>query len=142
MFYRIILLTSELVFIKWYRLAQPGTVPEKQIVDDMRRILDTASGKLYFISDLRDGRIMDIRLLQQSAKSIQHPNWGEGTAFAQDAMSKMFAKVYAQFAKKIEVRREIWDTPEEAIAYLESIKPGISDGIDWQYLLEHGEMGV
>jgi hypothetical protein len=135
MYFLIVPLSSELIFIKWYRLPQPGTSPEKDILGAIRNLLDTAPGKIYFLSDLRGGRIMDLRLLQQLAKFTQHANWGEGTAFAKDSMSKMFAKVYSQFSNTIEVRREIWDTPEEAIAFLESIKPGISEGIEWEKVL-------
>lgn len=142
MYYQITPLTPELVFIKWYRLAKPGTIPEKNFVEDLRARLENASGKLYFISDLRDGRIMDVRLLQQLSGLVKAPNWGDGTAFANDPISKMFANVFARFAEKIHLRREIWDSPEEAIAYLESVKPGITAGIDWRQLLENDNSTV
>jgi len=59
-FYDLRQLTDELIFIKWYKSANQLTHPEADYIEDLRRRLVESPQPLYFLSDLRQGRIVDV----------------------------------------------------------------------------------
>lgn len=143
MFYRTLKLSDELVYIKWYATPTVGGHPESTFIDGLKMLLDSAEGGLYFISDLRFGRIMDMRIIQQLAALTKHPHWADSTAFSRSPVSAMLVSTFSMFAKQSSEHHEIWNTPEEAVAYLETLKPGIAKDIDWGHLLAGDEwMGI
>ncbi|MBL8165670.1 MAG: hypothetical protein JNJ61_27040 [Anaerolineae bacterium] len=136
MYYRITPLKENLIYIKWYRAPRPNTHTVKEFITDLQTRLDTASVGLYFISDLRQGRIVDMRVIQQLAGLSKHERWAGSTAFSDNPVSNVLVRSFSRFAGQPKEHREIWTTPEEAIAYLESVKPGLSDEVDWKTLLD------
>lgn len=134
--YHIHQLSKELVYIRWAGLPQPNTETEIAYLDELKSLLDQAEQPLYFISDLRQGRIVDIEILKQLAALTQHPKWAGSTAFAHNPISSIFAETFSRFAYRDKNHQEIWETPEEALAYLESIKPGVTQGIDWNSIIK------
>lgn len=122
-------LRFNLLLIVWDRRSLENSKPEANFVDDLKSRLDKASEPIYFISDLRNGRVINVRILQRLGALTRHDNWAGSTAFSSDPISNTFVGVFAKFAHKEE--REIWDTPEEAIVYLESLKEGVTQDIDW-----------
>jgi len=131
--YEILTLSPRLVFIRWHH--SPISTTEKQFLVDLKTLLDEADMPLYFVSDLRKGRIINVQTLQKLAKLADHENWGGSTAFSQSPTTADFVRVFATLAKQSSIKDEHQDTPEGALAYLERLQPGITDGIDWAAIL-------
>lgn len=135
-YYKIVQLTSELVYIKWLRFAEDAQyVEEQHIITDLRQLLDNTSCPLYVLSDLRGGRITEVTRLKQLAALTHHPNFGGSAAFAKDPLSTIFAGVFRQLTRNNQQNPEIYELPEEAIGFLESLKPGLTTTIDWAAVL-------
>lgn len=126
-------LRTNLLLIRWHRNPVGNSKPETHFIDDLTMRLNKASDPLYFMSDLRNGRIINVRILQRLGALSQHDNWAGSTAFSSDPISSTFVGVFKKFAHKDE--QEIWDTPEEAIAYLESLEEGLTENIDWDTVI-------
>jgi hypothetical protein len=56
----------------------------------MHDMLDSAPQPLYFLSDLRKGRIVGMRAIAELGKCTQHPKWAGSTAFTQNPISRLF----------------------------------------------------
>lgn len=136
MSYQIKPVSPELVYIKWYANTDPRGKAEATFIADLTACLNQAPHPIYFISDVRAGRITDVGTLSQLANLTRHKNWAGSTAFAQNPLSAIFVSTFASLAKKGREHQEMQDTPGDALAYLESLKPGITNGIDWQSVLE------
>ncbi|MCC7449176.1 MAG: hypothetical protein IT324_17285 [Anaerolineae bacterium] len=135
-YYTIVQLTSDLVYIKWQRFAEDERYQEEQhIIDDLRVRFDNAPCPLYVLSDLRGGRITEVSRLKQLAALTRHPNFGGSAAFAKDPLSTIFAGVFHQLTRRDQQNPEIYEQPEEAIAFLESLKPGLTTTVDWAAVL-------
>lgn len=133
--YTIIPLSGNLVYIRWNRSPQRSAPSETKFIKEVRTILDMAEDKIYFISDLRKGRIVNVDVLLKLGQLVLHSHWGGSTAFSSNQLTKVFVDAYSRFAQKEKPQDEIWDTPEEAIGYLESLKEGITQNIDWNTVL-------
>jgi hypothetical protein len=131
MYYILLNITDELLFIKWYRSPSEGTKPQEEYVDDLRARLEASEHSLYFLSDLREGRIMDVTIIQRLGRLTHHPNYGAGAAFSRDVFSNVFVGVFSRFAKPEKGEGVFFDKMEDALAYLESFKPGLAQDIDW-----------
>src|SRR5689334_4040036 len=97
-FYDLRQLTDELIFIKWYKSTSQLTHPEADYIEDLRRRLAESPHPLYFLSDLRQGRIIDVSILQRLGALTRHANYGGGSAFSEDVISSMFVGVFSKFA--------------------------------------------
>lgn len=139
--YKLIKISDDLVFIKWYRTPLVGADSEQQFLNDIELHLNQADRPIYFISDLRAGRIVNIDVLRRMAGLATHPNWGGGTSFSDNPLTSIFADVFARFAKRANRQDQIWYSPKEAIKFLETLKPGITEGIDWDRLLFDDDEG-
>jgi len=135
--YEILKLSDELYFIRWLHSPEEGAPSERHFIEDLKTRLDEADKPIYFISDLRLGRINNIKVLRELGKLSQHKHWGGSTAFSSDPLTSVVVGVFSRFAGNEHPEDEIWKIPEEAIAYLESLKPGITTGIDWQTVLQN-----
>ncbi|MFP4322685.1 MAG: hypothetical protein ACLFTK_09540 [Anaerolineales bacterium] len=99
---------------------------------DIQKILDEATVPQYFLSDLRRGRIGNVKVLHRLSKIADHPLWGGGASFSQDPLTSMFVEVFAGFVKTAAQRSDgIFNSPEEAIAHLDSLRPGLAESIQW-----------
>lgn len=128
-------LSESLVYIKWLRTPNDNSPSEQQFIDEVNQLINEATSPQYFISDLRDGRIVNVATLRQLGKLTLHDNWGGSTAFSKNPVTSIMVGVFSRFARKDRPQDEIWNTPEEALAYLESLKPDITQGIDWNKVL-------
>src|SRR4051812_19331456 len=97
-FYDLRPLTDELIFVKWYKTANSLTHPEADYIEDLRKRLNDSPHALYFLSDLRSGRIIDVSILQKLGALTRHTNYGGGSAFSEDVISSMFVGVFSKFA--------------------------------------------
>lgn len=136
--YEIIRLSPELVFICWHRSPGRNAGTEEKYLAEIKTLLDDAEQPLYFMSDLRKGRIIDIRVINQLVDLTRHRNWAGSTAFSQSPISKIFAGTFVRFSSTSASTNEMQDKPEEAIAFLESLKPGLTRNIDWNRVIGAG----
>jgi hypothetical protein len=81
---------------------------------------------------LRFGKITDVHLLQQLGKLTYHPNFGGGTAFTADVSAMLYVGVFLRFAAHTKREDGLHTTLAEALAYIESLKAGLTEGIDWE----------
>lgn len=129
--YELINLPNDIVYIRWYRF--PSKAEANQFVDTLQKILDEADHKVYFMSDLRKGYVTDVRLVHKLGSQTTHKNWGGGTAFGGDPVTGIFLGMFERAADRT-VTTGTLPSAQQALEYLESAKPGITAGIDWEAL--------
>jgi hypothetical protein len=64
------------------------------------------------------------------------PNWGGSTAFLNQPTTRMLVGNFQKFARRSGSRNEKHENLEEALAFLDSLKPGLTEDIDWPEVLE------
>lgn len=106
--------------------------PEAEYIDDLRMRIIASPHPLYFLSDLRQGRIVDVAILQRLGSLTRHSNYGGGSAFSEDVISSMFVGVFSKFADVQKGSSVFYKTIDQALAYLEALKPGVTTTVDWQ----------
>ena len=131
-FYDLRQLTDDLIFVKWYKTTNDFTRPEDDYIEDLRKRLNDSPQPLYFLSDLRKGRIIDVGILQKLGALTRHVNYGGGSAFSDDVISSMFVGVFSKFASVEKGSSVFYKTIDDALAYLEALKPGVTAMVDWQ----------
>jgi hypothetical protein len=127
--YQLIPLSAELILIQWQRTPTPAV--EDQYLDALKNLLDESDHPLYFLSDLRKGRIMGMRAIKRLGELTHHPKWAGSTAFSHNPITKMLVSNFRHYAMDTRSRNEMHNTPEQAIAFLENLRPGITDGVDF-----------
>jgi hypothetical protein len=134
--YTITQVSPQLYFIQW-RYEPTANMPEVErlFIADLRQRLEEAQHPIYYLSDLRKGRITNVKTLRELSEITQHEKWGGGTAFTQDSFSSILAKVFSTFVRYKNRNYLVWDSPEKALAYLETLQPGLTKNIDWNPLL-------
>lgn len=135
-FYDLRPLTDELIFVKWYKVANAFTRPEVEYIDDLRQRLSESPHPLYFLSDLRAGRIMDVGILQKLGNLTRHANYGGGSAFSEDVVASMFVGIFSKFAAAEKGTSVFYKTIDDALGYLEALKPGVTSPVDWQSFID------
>lgn len=136
--YQIRQLTDQLVFICWYRTPAPNSNCENQFLNELERLLDESPVPLYFVSDLRKGRIANVRSIQRLGALTQHKNWAGSTAFSRDPVTSLLVQSFKVFAHSARSKNEMQTTPEEALSFIESLKPGVTAGLEWAKILTEG----
>lgn len=129
MVYNIRSMNKRLFYITWQRT--PTSNEARGFLKDIKQLLDSADDLIYFISDLRRGRIIDMRIIQRLSALSEHPNWGGSSAFTQDAISRIFVSNFRRMIIKDQEKNGFFDRPEQALAFLESIEPGLTSEIPW-----------
>ncbi|HRE49273.1 MAG TPA: hypothetical protein PLD47_16220 [Aggregatilineales bacterium] len=131
--YEIRRLTSDLIFVRWNSIA---TEEEGfHYVNELRHIMEESPHKLYFISDLRKGYIENVNVLHRLGALTKSEQFGGGTAFSHQFSASLFVGVFARLARRFSRTDQFYNTFSEAIAFLEKLKPGVTQGIDWQAIL-------
>ncbi len=133
--YEITKLTDELVFIRWLQTPAPASKVVDQYLIDLRAVLDESETPMYFLSDLRQGRIADVRSIQKLGQLTKHKNWAGSTAFSSDPITALLVRSFRSFATKVNSRNEMQTTPETALSFLETLKPGITEDVDWDTVI-------
>lgn len=131
--YNIQKLHHKLVYIQWCGTASVDEC--QQYVADLKHLLDNAHDGLYFISDLRRGRITDMNTLYALSKLAQHPQWRGSVGFSLHPLSQRFAQAYEMMLRKEVTRNQTTLEITGALAFLEGLEPGLTDDIDWQAVL-------
>lgn len=126
-------LSSKLVLITW--LKTPDNQAEEAYLHQLGEILDQAEHPLYFISDIRKGRIIGMRAIQRLSAFTSHKNWAGSTAFSSDPITALLVRSFRSFATKVNSRNEMQTTPETALSFLETLKPAITEDVDWDTVI-------
>jgi len=133
--YTIYRLKDNLLYILWSRT--PTITEAQQYVAKLQRILDAQQETdLYFMSDLRRGRIIDIRVIQMLSRLSQHERWGGSVAFTTDPVSRSFVNIFQNMITEHKERNMMFTEFEMAYSFLEQLEPGITQDIDWTALLD------
>jgi hypothetical protein len=136
MIYEILRPKPQLVFIRWYET--PTRDEAFAFVEEILCLLDESPVSIYVISDLRFGYVGDADAIQSLAKISEHRNWGGGTAFDGDnSMAGTFAGMFSRLSNSPDPQHQIWHTPEDAFAFIESLCEGITDGLDIAALVDN-----
>ena len=80
--YEIEWLTDRVILITWHKSPMDPNVTTAYI-RELHEILYSVTEPIFFLSDLRKGRIQDVRALQGLAELTKHKNWGGGASFSQ-----------------------------------------------------------
>jgi hypothetical protein len=140
--YQIIQLSDELIYIRWHHTPKPNSGADTQFLADLQKLLDEATTPQYFISDLRRGRIADMRSIRQLGQLTQHKNWAGSSAFSQDPITGLLVQSFRTFSPgQLATNDEIQAAPADALKFLEQLKPGVTDGIDWNAVINEDSAG-
>ena len=131
--YQIQQLNDHLIFIVWRRT--PAKREAEKFIEELKGILEKAANPLYFLSDLRRGRIITVSVLRELGLLSHHPNLAGSAGFTRDPMSQLFAGTYHKMLTSTAEKNLIFDEPDEALAFLETMAQGITEKINWQQLL-------
>ncbi|HEX2907629.1 MAG TPA: hypothetical protein VHO69_12245 [Phototrophicaceae bacterium] len=134
--YQIKKLTDELIFIQWRQTPTVNSEVENQYLKELEQLLTAAPQPVYFLSDLRSGRIVNLRAIRRLGELTQHRNWAGSTAFSKDPITSLLVRSFQSYAQKSPSKNEMQTTPEEALSFLEALKPGLTEGIDWPTVLK------
>ena len=125
-------LKPDLIFAKWYFTPVNNTEVVQKYFARLRHLLQIATTPIYAVADLRDGQITEARWLYELSKVLDHPHWGGGVAFSEVLSGTVYADMFAQFSEKEQPATHSLDA---ALATLETLKPGITQGVDWMAVL-------
>ena len=131
--YEIDMLNSHIIYIRWQ--SNPLRDEAYRFVDDLNALLDNADAPMYFISDLRKGRIIDIRAIHLLSDLTTHKNWAGSTAFSENPLSKLFTTTFRKGIFNGIERNTFFEKPEEAISFMVELAPDAVAGIDWSQVV-------
>ena len=136
--YECIELKPNLYLLRWRRTPSVGAPVEEKFLTELRDILNNAKTPVYFISDLRKGKLLNALTLRELGLLTQHPKWGGSTAFSADPVTNLVVNVFKRYTKggsTYNSRDLTWEKPVDAITYLESLEPSITEDVDWQSVI-------
>ena len=131
--YQIQHLNAQLVLIRWQ--ATPHYREAQQFISVLADMLAKTDVGLYFISDLRKGRVTHMQSIQQLTKLSQHEKWLGSVAFTDNPISEIFAGSFRNMLVNSKERNAILREPDKAIAFLEGLQSGLTNNIDWNDVL-------
>jgi hypothetical protein len=131
--YEIVQVASNLIFIRWFN-EPSAAATETRFLADLKQIVECSTQPVYFISDLRRGKITNVETLRRLGEMTRMHNWGGSSAFTDDSYTSLFVNLYSKYGDHS--KEEVWTKPEQALKRLEGLCPGITAGIDWKALLE------
>ncbi|MFZ4827653.1 MAG: hypothetical protein ACOYLB_09860 [Phototrophicaceae bacterium] len=134
--YTIHQLSAQLVYIKWHKNPPICNEFQNDFLSKLKALLDQAEGKLFFVSDLRAGRIHDAKFIRKLALLLtNHPQYGGSTSFAMDTISRTLVSVFTLTSRR-GYQTEIHPNAESAFDYIESLCPSILHGVNWQAVVD------
>ncbi|MDX2138731.1 MAG: hypothetical protein SF123_11610 [Chloroflexota bacterium] len=122
--------SDDLIFIRWTSTATHQD--EVLFIKALQHCLNHAAHPLYFLSDLTNGCIVGIKPLGELGKLTQHRNWAGSTAFTLSMISRVYASSFRSLSRDTADKNTVCESVHEALAFLESLKPGVTADIDWE----------
>lgn len=134
MVYEIQQLSEQLIHIRWHRT--PSLAQCQEFIVELRELVEKSEHGLYFISDMRKGRIIDVATIQRLSTLTKHDNWLGSVAFTANPLSDIFAGTFRNMLVANKESNVIIPEADKALAFLESLQAGLTDNIDWATLLK------
>jgi hypothetical protein len=134
--YSITFLSDELVFIQWLTSPSETSPSNDQFVAELKNCLDSSQQPIYFLSDLRRGRVLRLETARKISHLWSHENFGGGSAFSSDPGKMMVIGYLEKVARHTDQPYQVYESLQEALFFLEELKPGLTQGIDWQKVLD------
>lgn len=128
-------LKPNLVFIRWLQSPARNSAAERDFLDALANVLERVDVPQYFISDLRRGRIIGQKALMHLSNLASHAKWGGSTAFYDNPVSAIYAQTFQNLVRSLDEKDRIYERPQQALEFLESLEPGITTDVDWNELL-------
>lgn len=122
-FYTIRFLIPELLLIKWHQSPMQGAIEGLVFIDVLSEILEKSKQPIYVLSDLTQGRLMDVVQIRQLAKLTHHPHYAGSVAFGGHYQTSVYGGLFATVANRGD---EICQDLAQALTRLEALKPGIT----------------
>lgn len=122
-------ISSNLILVTWLRY--PTKNEEQHFLKVHAEQLESATEPIYYISDLRQGRIVTMDIVNKMSQLARHSNYGGSTAFSKDLISKIMVQSFQTFSQDALNKSLMVETVEEALAFLETLNAGITQSIDW-----------
>ncbi len=122
-------LSDHLVLIVWERY--PSSAEERQFLVEHREQLDNATQPIFYLSDLRRGRIITLSTLRHMSELVKHSKYGGGAAFSRDPISHLMVKSFRSLSHEATSKAAMFENPEDALEFLEGLCQGITVGIEW-----------
>jgi hypothetical protein len=104
--------------------------------------LEESPVTLYFLSDLHQERIADIRAIQKLGQLTKHRCWAGSIAFSTDPVTTLLVRSFKSFATKVNSRNEMQSTPKAAVSFLETLEPDVTEGVNWERTIGKPKPGV
>lgn len=127
--YRIAALKPNLVLIQWFRTPDDQSADVLNWLEELREIVHNATEPIYFLSDLRHGRVKDIAALFELGILSKHPNWAMGVSFSESISSEVYAGLFSRLSPR---EKPLADSLAAALTLLEEAKPGLTADVDWR----------
>ena len=131
--YEFIWLNDKLVFVKLHENMLSDST--REFVKEFYKLLNQSKTPVYVLTDLRRGRIGDIQAFSRIKFLTQHKSWAGSVAFCNNPISDISNTKFQSLTRSQQNKDMIFNIPEEAIAYLELLEPGLTDGIQWSEVL-------
>ena len=126
-------LSDKLIYVVWNRIPTPQE--EMAFLEEHQAQLDSATTPLYYLSDLRRGKIINMRVLNQMSQLTKHENYGAGTAFSSDPLGRLMVNSFRSLSTVAKDKTAVFNTPEEALSFLERKHEGLTQAIDWDTVI-------
>ena len=126
-------LSNHLTYIRLTE--EPTREDDDQHVEASRKLLDGAGELQYFLVDFRGGVTTNLGTISKLAELARHPRFGASVAFSSERIRQLYSQLFTAMADQ-GLDRDFFETGPEAVAYLETVKPGLTVGIDWTRVLK------
>lgn len=127
--YEFVVIKPQLYLIKWIRT--PHYREELTFVAELGDLLKNSEIPLYFISDVRNGRLISSQAISQLVALTKHDNWAGSTAFSDNSISNIFVSQFQKSLGSIKDKNSMFNYAEEAVAFIQALAPDLTDDIEW-----------
>lgn len=132
--FEIRILKSNLILIRWHCIPKDQQEAGREWVKALKQQLNEASEPLYFISDLRNGYISDISVLNRASDLSKHRMWGGGVSLSTAHITSIFVDIFASLGAW-DVQDGMKNNQQELVKFLEEMESGITADVDWDAVL-------
>lgn len=134
------MLKPRLYYVKWLEIPKPNSALIESYFYELKAILNSEDEAVYFLSDLRSGHITHARLMQRLASVLHHKNYAGGASFSEDPSAAFDMKMFRFIRTKEGILQghdanTLFQKPEDAIAYIDSLENGITSDVEWDMIL-------
>ena len=127
-------LNEKLLFVQWHEGDADNEA--RQFLAELYNLLNEHETPFYILVDLRQGHIADTKTFSRIKFLPSHKNWSGSAAFHNDPISTISNTTFQMLKSNSQDKDVILNIPEQAIAFLELLEPGLTADIDWDAILQ------